>query len=126
MKTNGRGVEYTNEERSEVTSMMGKMGLFKQEIQRIMQTTEAKEFRKEFKRSRDLGQKPDLDKFMSIQLFLDAALRSSMRVAEAQVSTRDGISQKVYKNQTIENFLQIGDIDGAERFQKDLERLTSN
>ena len=126
LKTNGRGVEYTNEERAEVTSMMGKMGLFKQEIQRIMQTTEAKEFRKEFKRSRDLGQKPDLDKFMSIQLFLDAALRSSMRVAEAQVSTRDGISQKVYKNQTIENFLQIGDIDGAERFQKDLERLTSN
>lgn len=125
LRTNGRGVEYSNEERAEVTSMMGKMGLFKDAIRTIMQTQEASEFRKEFKRARDAGMSPDLDRFNSIQIFLDNALRSSMRVAEAQVSSRDGISQKVYKNQTIQNFLEVGDIAGAEKFQKDLERLVS-
>jgi len=55
----------------------------------------------------------------------DAALRSSMRYAEAQVSTRDGIQQKVYKNQTVENFLQVGDLDGAKRFLDNMKQTMS-
>jgi hypothetical protein len=125
LKTNGRGVEYSNEERSEVTSTMGKQGIFKREIQRIMQTQEGKEFRNEFKKARDLGLAPDVEKFKNIHLYLDAALRSSMRFAEAQVSTRDGISNKVYQNQTVENFLQVGDIDGAKRFLDDMKQTMS-
>jgi len=125
LRSNGRGVEYSNEERAEVTSMMGKQGLFKQEIQRIMQSQEGNAFRKEFKDARARGLKPEVDKFKNIHLFLDAALRSSMRLAESQISTRDGISQKVYKNQTIENFLQVGDVDGAEKFLKDMEQTMS-
>jgi hypothetical protein len=125
LRTNGRGVEYSNEERAEVTSMMGKMGIFKQEIQRIMQTEDAKEFRRQFKTARDKGLNPDLNTMNNLQLYLDSALRSSMRIAEAQVSTRDGISQKVYKNQTIENFLQVGDVAGAEKFLKNMEQTMS-
>jgi len=125
LKTNGRGVEYSNEERSEVTSMMGKQQIFKREIQRIMQTEEGKTFRKEFKKARDLGLQPEVEKFKNIHLYLDAALRSSMRYAEAQVSSRDGIQQKVYKNQTVENFLQVGDLDGAKRFLDDMKQQMS-
>jgi len=125
LKTNGRGVEYSNEERSEVTSMMGKQQIFKREIQRIMQTQEGAAFRKEFKRARDLGLKPDVESFKNIHMYLDAALRSSMRYAEAQVSTRDGIRNKVYQNQTVENFLQVGDVDGAKRFLDDMKQTMS-
>ena len=106
-------------------SMMGKMGLFKSEIKRIMQSQEAKAFREEYKKARDLGLKPDLDKFKGIQLFLDSALRSSMRIAEAQVSTRDSISQKVYQNQTINSFLQVGDVEGADQFLKNMKQTMS-
>jgi hypothetical protein len=125
LKTNGRGVEYSNEERSEVTSMMGKQQIFKREIQRIMQTEEGNVFRKEFKKARDMGLQPEVEKFRNIHLYLDAALRSSMRYAEAQVSTRDGIQQKVYKNQTVENFLQVGDLDGAKRFLDNMNQTMS-
>ena len=125
LKTNGRGVEYSNEERSEVTSTMGKQQIFKREIQRIMQTQEGKEFRNEFKKARDLGLAPDVEKFKNIHLYLDAALRSSMRFAEAQISTRDGIRNKVYQNQTVENFLQVGDIDGAKKFLDDMKQTMS-
>jgi hypothetical protein len=125
LKTNGRGVEYSNEERSEVTSMMGKQQIFKREIQRIMQTEEGNVFRKEFKKARDMGLQPEVEKFKNIHLYLDAALRSSMRYAEAQVSTRDGIQQKVYKNQTVENFLQVGDLDGAKRFLDNMKQTMS-
>ena len=125
LKTNGRGVEYSNEERSEVTSTMGKQQIFKREIQRIMQTEEGKAFRSEFKRARDAGLAPDVEKFKNIHMYLDSALRSSMRYAEAQVSTRDGIRNKVYQNQTVENFLQVGDIDGAKRFLDDMKQTMS-
>jgi len=125
LKTNGRGVEYSNEERSEVTSMMGRMGIFKQEIQRIMQTEDAQAFRREYKKARDLGLQPDVESFKNIHLYLDAALRSSMRIAEAQVSTRDGIQQKTYQNQTVENFLQVGDVQGAKRFLDEMKQTRS-
>jgi len=90
-----------------------------------MQTQEGEAFRKEFKKARDLGLKPDVESFKNIHLYLDAALRSSMRFAEAQISTRDGINNKVYQNQTVENFLQVGDIEGAKRFLDDMKQTMS-
>jgi hypothetical protein len=90
-----------------------------------MQTQEGKAFRNEFKRARDLDLAPDVESFKNIHMYLDAALRSSMRYAEAQVSTRDGIRNKVYQNQTVENFLQVGDIDGAKRFLDDMKQTMS-
>jgi hypothetical protein len=125
LQTNGRGVEYSGDERAEVTSMMGKQGIFKREIQRIMQTQDGKEFRKEFKKARELGLQPDVEKFKNIHLYLDTALRSSMRYAESQISTRDKIQQKVYKNQTVESFLQVGDIDGAKQFLDNMKQTMS-
>ena len=58
-------------------------------------------------------------------MMLDQALRSSMRYAEAFVSNRDGIQQKVYRNQTLQNFLEIGDDKGAEKFLKDFKKTYS-
>ena len=125
LRTNGRGVEYTNEERSEVTSLMGEQGNFKQAIQQIMQSKDGKAFRKEFKRAREMNLQPNLESFEGVHMMLDSALRSSMRFAEASISNRDGVMQKQYRNQTLENFLKVGDVEGAERFLKDFEQTMS-
>jgi len=122
LRTNGRGIEYTNEERSEVTSIMGQQGYFKQAIQQVMQSTKGKEFRKRFEDARARGFEPELESFDGLHMMLDSALRSSMRMAEAYVSTRDGIQLKQYKNQTMENFMKVGDLDGAEKFLKDFKQ----
>jgi len=125
LRTNGRGVDYTNEERSEVMSIMGQQGFFKQAIQQVMQSKEGKEFRKEFKNARNQGLNPEVDTYKGIHMMLDQALRSSMRMAEAYVSNRDGIQQKVYQQQTLQNFLQIGDDEGAANFLKDFKKTYS-
>ena len=122
LRTNGRGIEYSNEERSEVMNIMGQQGMFKQSIQQIMQTQEGKAFRKEFKKAREMGLTPDLQSFKGIQLMLDSALRSATRYAESYVSSRDKIQDKVYRNQTVENFLEVGDVEGAEKFLKSMEQ----
>jgi hypothetical protein len=122
LRTNGRGVDYTNEERSEVTSLMGQQGDFKRAIQQIMQSKEGKAFRKEFKRAREQNLQPQLESFDGIHMMLDSGLRSSMRFAEASLSNRDGVMNKQFKNQTLENFLKVGDINGAEQFLKDFEQ----
>jgi hypothetical protein len=125
LRTNGRGVEYSNEERSEVMNLMGQQGLFKEAIQQVMQTQEGKEFRKEFKRAREANLPVDVESFKGIHMMLDSALRSSTRYAEAFVSTRDRIEQKQFQNQTLENFLSVGDTEGAEQFLKDFEQTMS-
>jgi hypothetical protein len=122
LRTNGRGIEYSNEERSEVMNIMGQQGMFKQSIQQIMQTQEGKAFRKEFKKAREMGLTPDLQSFKGIQLMLDSSLRSATRYAESYVSSRDKIQDKVYRNQTVENFLEVGDVEGAEKFLKSMEQ----
>lgn len=101
---------------------MGQQGDFKRAIQQIMQSKEGKAFRKEFKRAREQNLQPQLESFDGIHMMLDSALRSSMRFAEASLSNRDGVMNKQFKNQTLENFLKVGDINGAEQFLKDFEQ----
>ena len=125
LRTNGRGVEYTNEERSEVLNMMGEQGYFRDSIRQIMQISDAKQFRADFKRARDAGLAPETKSFTHIHLFLDAGLRSAMRMAESNLANRDGIQQKVYQNEVVENFLQVGDIDGAKKFLDDMKQTMS-
>jgi hypothetical protein len=125
LQTNGRGTDYSNEERSEVLNMMGEQGYFRDSIRQIMQSTDAKVFRAEFKRAKDMGLAPDVESFKNIHLFLDTGLRSSMRMAESNLANRDGIQRKVYQNEVVENMLQVGDIDGAKKFLDDMKQTMS-
>jgi hypothetical protein len=125
LRTNGRGVDYTNEERSEVMNIMGEQGYFRDAIREVMASQDAKEFRKEFKRARDMNLAPNLEDFRQIHYYLDSALRSSMRMAEANLSNRDGVYQKTYQNEVLENFMKVGDLDGAEQFLNDMKQQMS-
>ena len=124
LRTNGRGVDYTNEERSEVMNIMGEQGYFRDAIRQVMSFQDAKEFRKEFKRARDMNAAPNLEDFKQIHYYLDSALRSSMRMAEANLSNRDGVYQKTYQNEVLENFMKVGDLDGAQQFLNDMKQLS--
>jgi hypothetical protein len=125
LRTNGRGVDYTNEERSEVMNIMGEQGYFRDAIREVMASQDAKEFRKEFKRARDMNLAPNLEDFRQIHYYLDSALRSSMRMAEANLSNRDGVYQKTYQNEVLENFMKVGDLDGAQQFLNDMKQQMS-
>ena len=107
LRTNGRGVEYTPDQRSRVTSLMGKDGILKEEIRKIMNSTEGKEFRRLYR----LAGNPDRQLFNNIHKRLRRALRVAQRYAEGQLIDRDDIRQAQFDNNELERATVRGDIE---------------
>jgi hypothetical protein len=125
LRTNGKGVELSPSERSEITDIMGRDGLFKAGIQRVMQTTEAKQFRKNYMKAVDAdGIEPDLSEFENIHIMLDRELRQAMRMASATSPSRDSINRKMYTQEVVGNYLRSGDQAAAERFLDRMEKFS--
>ena len=116
LQTNGKGVELTDDQRSEITDIMGRDGLFKDGIRRVMQSTDAKEFRRQYKEAVDAGLEPDLSKFQNLHFMLDRELRYAMRMASAKSTQRDDVSRQLYTQEVVGNYLRSGDQAAAERF----------
>jgi len=111
LRTNGKGVEYTPAQRSQVTDLMGQDGIFKKEIQRIMNTTDAKAFRKEFKDVQSRGANINVETFQNIQVELNMALRKSQRWAESRIEDREIVRQKQYINAETERQSRLGNVE---------------
>ena len=94
---NQKGVEYTPKERSELYSIMGKQGYFKSEIQRVMQTTEAKTWRDSIKTARGNGSQVDPKLWQNVYRQLDVGLDRAKRLAEVQLSNRDDVMRRQYQ-----------------------------
>ena len=94
---NQKGVEYTPKERSELYSIMGKQGYFKSEIQRVMQTTEAKTWRESIKTARGNGSQVDPKLWQNVYRQLDVGLDRAKRLAEVQLSNRDDVMRRQYQ-----------------------------
>jgi hypothetical protein len=124
LRTNGKGVELTTEERSEITDIMGRDGLFKEGIKRVMQTTEAKQFRKNYMKAVNAGLEPDLSEFEGIHILLDRELRQAMRMASATSPSRDSINRKMYIQEVTGSYLRGGDQAAAERFLDHMEKFS--
>ena len=116
LRTNGKGIEYTKDERSEITNIMGRDGLFKDGIKRVMQTTQGREFRRRYKEAVDAGLEPDLSIFEDLHIMLDRELRYAMKMASAKSSSRDSVSRKMYIQETVGGYLRSGMKNEAERF----------
>ena len=101
------GIKYTPEEQSELLSMIGQDGHFKQTLRYLMQRAKRVNFvarMKEFRRKGISSSQVDVEKWEGIHLELDAALRQSMKFAEHRLSTYDRIKQAEFeKKQTIIN-----------------------
>jgi hypothetical protein len=123
LNTNGNGVEYSPEQRSQVTQIMGRDKLFAKEVQRIMNTPEGKNFRKEYKKAINKGVELDRKQFKDIHRMLKRALRNAQNQAELQIAERGIVEKKQYYNRSIENATRRGDIEEIIRLQKEAKNL---
>jgi len=98
LRTNGRGIEYSNEQRSEVTRIMGEDGLFVKEVRRLMNSSRGKNFRKEWKEATKSGVYFDRTKFQRLHDELDFALDRAQSAAESRLEYEDykDIQKKTY------------------------------
>ena len=112
------GIKYTGEERSLILSKMGEQKYFKRAIQRVMQTEDGKQFRKDFKQAQKDGLQPRLEQFKNIHRQLDIALRESVAQAASDLpdGVRQEIQQKGYQRDVVEAYTQRGDLEGAKRY----------
>ena len=86
-----KGVEYTPEERSELFSLMGKQGRFREAIKRVMKSNEAKAWRAQIKAHRQQGHKIDEQVYANLYYQLDRELRFAKAAAEASLGNYDEI-----------------------------------
>ena len=121
LRTNGKGVEYTPDQRSEITNIMGKEGFFKDGIRRVMNSQDGKEFRKAYMRMINKGMPVDLGTYRNIHNRLDFELRLAQRTAAAMSSDLDAIQRKQYINSTVQEYLQFNMEDEAELFLEKME-----
>ena len=133
VNTNGRGIEFTPEERSEILNIIGRDNLFGSRLDKIIQDVEASGGTKRFRTrmQKALGNPllnksgaVDVGEFESLHKLIDKALRDATTFARAKLSTLNEQQQKVYVQNVVQRYLQAGDIEEAERFMKDMEKLS--
>ena len=121
LQTNGRGVEYTPEQKSDITDRMGEDKLFQAAIKRVMSRVDAGKFRKDFKKAVDAGLSPDLTTFNGVHKELDLELRLAMDSAAAASPFATEVQRKQMVQDTVELYLQRGDQKGAREFMDYME-----
>jgi len=94
-----KGVEYTPAERSELFSLMGKQGKFREAIKRVMKSNEAKEWRAQIKALRNEGHQIDEQVYANLYYELDRELRFAKAAAEASLSNYDEIKTKTIQQE---------------------------
>lgn len=118
LNTNGKGVEYSPQERSAITSLMGKDGIFKRELARIMKTQAGREFIKDIKKARNSGAEVDRKSFNRVHTLITNALRKAQNVAASRISQRGMIDKKTSYNKQIDDAHERGEVDEIIRLQK--------
>ena len=94
MRTDGRGVELSPEETSELYNIMGQDGYFKKEVKKIMNTVDGKDFRTRYKKYRTKdGELPSLKEFERLHYRINKAMNEAKARALAKLSTSDAIEQ---------------------------------
>jgi hypothetical protein len=110
LRTNGKGIEYSPAQRSEVTRIMGENKYFAKEVKRIMQSTDGKEFRRQWKLAADQGAYLDRTLLDNIHYNLTVALKAAQREAEAHLSDYDDIKEKQFINYEVDRATRLGDV----------------
>tara|TARA_R100001015_G_scaffold18725_2_gene12656 strand:- start:1214 stop:5104 length:3891 start_codon:yes stop_codon:yes gene_type:complete len=123
LSTDGKGNDLSNQERAAIKNKMGERKYFRDEIRRVMNGTNAKEFRKRYKEAKEKNLRPDLSFFENVHYELDKALRDSMKMAAAETSSFNKIQQRAYVQNVVGEYLRRGDQDSAERFLNQMEKL---
>ena len=102
---------------------MGEDGLFKDEVKKIMNSKEGREFRRLYKEMNKTGAVIDKDKLGLLQMKVNDALRRAQLYAERRILLRDQVEEKTYLNKRIEKATKERDIQEILRLQKESLRL---
>ena len=127
--TNGKGEPLSNAEQSEILSILGKTGYWRQKIKEIMDKTEGggKGFRKRVKDAQS-GNYVDKDgkpgkplpataaNFEMVHRQLDDALRDAIDDAMGRSPRNDGVMQRQHINDRVKDYLQRGQTGKANEF----------
>jgi len=96
-QTNGKGIDYTPKERSELFSEMGRQGYFKSQVQQIMGSNPAKEWRKALNEQRQSGRPVRAELWDDVYNQLDRALRTAKKMAEVRLSNYQEIRRRQFE-----------------------------
>ena len=118
LRTNGRGIEYSPEQRSEVTRLMGESKMFRDEVRRIMKSKTGKQFRREWKKAADQGAYMDREVYDSIHLQLNRALKNAKSWAEMQLESANDIREKQFINYEVKRATAQGDVERILQLQR--------
>ena len=127
LHTDGQGVELSNDQKSEVLDIMGRDGLFKEGIKRVMSRIPggAEGFRERYMQAVNDGLDPDLSKFEGIHILLDRELKNAMNMAIASSSSYSDITRKRYVQEVTGRYLRSGQQKEAKRFLDYMEKQFS-
>lgn len=121
LTTNGKGVEYSPDERSAVTQIMGERGYFRNELREIMNRTDVKQFYKELQKARAKGVYFDRTVWGDIHKDIERALRNAQRFAEDQIPQAADVDRKQWINNENVRDARRRDLDRI----LELQRLTN-
>ena len=115
LTSNGRGGEYTAAQRSELTSIMGKMGYFNEQLTRIRNSKSASEFRALYNSAQEAQLEPDIKTLDNLHKEIDLALNNAKNAAEMQLSDGNEVRKTGGLNKILDAELQQGNIEGAKQ-----------
>ena len=115
LTSNGRGGEYTAAQRSELTSIMGEMGYFNEQLTRIRTSKSADEFRALYNSAQEAQLEPDLKTLDNLHKEIDLALNNAKNAAEMRLSDGSEVRQTGYLNKMRDAKLKQGNIEGAKQ-----------
>jgi len=118
LNTNGKGVKYSAEQRSEIGRIMGRDKTFRNSVRDIMKSYEAKEFRTSFKDAADQGAYMDRKYLDELHEFLDDALKEAQDEAEMQIEDWEALEDAKFYQQEIRDATRNNDVEGILRLQK--------
>ena len=80
---------------------MGKDGIFKREVEKIMNSQAGKEFIKDLKKARSTGVEVDRKTFNRIHTLVTNALRRAQNIAASRIEQKGQIEQKTSLNKQL-------------------------
>ena len=126
LTSNGRGGEYTAEQRGELTSIMGKQQIFNDAITQIRESNPAKEFRALYLSAQEHQLDPDIKTLNNLHKQLDLALNTAKKTAELSLSDANQVSTTTRLNSIKDEELRRGDIDSAKQTNELIRKYGNN
>ena len=118
LRTNGSGIEYTGDQRSKITEIMGRDKLFADEVRRIMNSPEGRRFRNEWKQAAKQGVYMNRKLMETVHMRLHMALKDAQRTAEQQLPDYDTIAEKQFIQEQLKAAEKAGDVQEVLRLQQ--------